>query len=304
LAATDKTATVAAFAYFRGDLSVSGRSSLNSSSALDGAVAAMFFRHPSIASRAAASQIEAFEKQRAAIDSFRDQIEARFDALKTEAEEWKALDQGKAQTLLSEQKQSFETQQTSLANEHTIQSDAYAKWLAEAQQKIVDLETLYRDNLQLEKPAQYWKKLEQKYVRQGLYGTGTAVLFVLGIAMWVTHLVYQPPDLFKSENFTLGGVKGALLVAAAVSAMLYLANLLVKLATSSFHLARDARERYQLTYVYLALKQEGALQDKEREIILSALFSRSDTGLLKGDSGPSFPPTPLASILEHVVKNK
>ena len=38
-----------------------------------------------------------------------------------------------------------------------------------------------------------------------------------------------------------------------------------------------------------ALLKDGAVSDKERELVLSALFSRSDTGLLKGDSSPEMP---------------
>ena len=63
----------------------------------------------------------------------------------------------------------------------------------------------------------------------------------------------------------------------------------MKLATSSYHLARGARERYQLTYIFLALIKENAMEQKDREIVLTALFSRSDTGLLKHDASPSFP---------------
>ncbi len=59
---------------------------------------------------------------------------------------------------------------------------------------------------------------------------------------------------------------------------------------SSFHLQRDAEEREQLTHVYLALTHEKDELDVEaRNIILQALFSRADTGLLGGDSGPTMP---------------
>ena len=52
-------------------------------------------------------------------------------------------------------------------------------------------------------------------------------------------------------------------------------------------MARDAKERNKLTYFYLALIEKNAVTEKERAIILNSLFSRSDTGLLKGESGPS-----------------
>jgi len=58
---------------------------------------------------------------------------------------------------------------------------------------------------------------------------------------------------------------------------------------SSYHLQRDAEEREQLAYVYLAITHEQKEIDAEsRKIVLQALFSRADTGLLK-DSSPTMP---------------
>ena len=61
------------------------------------------------------------------------------------------------------------------------------------------------------------------------------------------------------------------------------------MAFSSFHLARDAEEREQLTYVYLSLIKDSAVDEKEKSLIMQSLFSRAETGLLKGDSGPAMP---------------
>jgi hypothetical protein len=41
--------------------------------------------------------------------------------------------------------------------------------------------------------------------------------------------------------------------------------------------------------MYLALIKEKAIEPKEREIVLQALFSRADTGLLKTEGGPTMP---------------
>ena len=60
----------------------------------------------------------------------------------------------------------------------------------------------------------------------------------------------------------------------------------IKMTLSSYHLARDSKEREQLSYFYLSLMQTNGVSDNERAIILNSLFSRSDTGLLKGDSSP------------------
>ena len=62
-----------------------------------------------------------------------------------------------------------------------------------------------------------------------------------------------------------------------------------KLSFSAYHLVRDAEERKQLVYVYLALKQDNAIKDEERILILQSIFSRADSGLLKEDSSPTMP---------------
>jgi hypothetical protein len=63
-----------------------------------------------------------------------------------------------------------------------------------------------------------------------------------------------------------------------------------------------AEEREQLTLVYLALSKEGKIDEKERDIILEALFSRVETGLLSGDSSPAMPG--VGSLIDQVFGKK
>jgi len=69
---------------------------------------------------------------------------------------------------------------------------------------------------------------------------------------------------------------------------------------SAYHLSRDAKERHQLSYFYLALIKDKAIAEEDRTIVLQSLFSRSDTGLIKGDSSPSFP---IDSMMTQIFKN-
>ena len=153
--------------------------------------------------------------------------------------------------------------------------------------------------MRLQKPAEYWQSLEKKYKRGGSIWVGITALAVIVFAAAVAWLVYQPPSLFSETKPSLGGIKGAILIAAVVSMIVYLINVFVKLAISSYHLSRDAAERLQLTHVFLALIKDAVIEPKDREIILSSLFSRADTGLLKGESGPTMP-TPLGPALEAI----
>lgn len=57
--------------------------------------------------------------------------------------------------------------------------------------------------------------------------------------------------------------------------------------------------------LYLQLVEgKPSVAEKDREIVLQSLFSRADTGLLKGDSSPSFPDGSLTSIIQGCFRGK
>lgn len=129
--------------------------------------------------------------------------------------------------------------------------------------------------------------------------------------IFISFTLYHPPDILSAtpgnppggdanllNKLTLPGIRGALLITAEISIFIFLANFLSKFAVSAFHLMRDARERYQLTRVYLALNKEGAMSSDDRQILLSSIFSRADTGLLKHDGTPELPISAIISALK------
>jgi hypothetical protein len=93
-----------------------------------------------------------------------------------------------------------------------------------------------------------------------------------------------------------------LILLSAVSFGAYIIRVFSKLTFSSFHLARDAEEREQLTHVYLALKAKHELNIEHESILLQALFSRTDTGMLGGDHSPTMPT--IGPIMDRVMGNK
>ncbi|RHX84693.1 hypothetical protein DLM75_21985 [Leptospira stimsonii] len=58
---------------------------------------------------------------------------------------------------------------------------------------------------------------------------------------------------------------------------------------SNYHLSVDAKERFQLSHVYLSMLKEEALHKEDRNLVLQARFGRADSGLLQGDSSPTLP---------------
>lgn len=162
--------------------------------------------------------------------------------------------------------------------------DQFANWT----NKVTDLENLYREKLRFEGAAKHWSTKASEFKTQG-YGwaitLGTFLLIGVGLfsKYFLVWLSGQPSGL------GLQSIEGVLIFAAVLSTYAFLIKALSKLTFSAFHLQRDAEEREQLTHLYLNLR-DGKDDDVEsRKIILQALFSRSETGLLSGEHGPTMP---------------
>lgn len=71
--------------------------------------------------------------------------------------------------------------------------------------------------------------------------------------------------------------------------MAFAIRAVTKVMFSSFHLARDCEERHTLTYFYLSLLKDSKVDTEDKKLIMQALFSRAETGLLKDDGAPTMP---------------
>lgn len=156
------------------------------------------------------------------------------------------------------------------------------------QQRIEDLEQTFKEKLRLEKPAEYWKASASKLRSQGIMFT-TLLLFTVAIG------IYGLADFFKiwllrgEQPINLASVQGVVLFGSIAAVYAFTIKVLARLTFSSFHLMRDAEEREQLTYLYLSLTEGSDVDKESREIVLQALFSRSETGLLAQEQGPAMP---------------
>ena len=160
------------------------------------------------------------------------------------------------------------------------------EYLQTKENKLVELEKTYDEKLKLSKPAEYWNKLATYYTKNGtkwlIISLFIAVITIGGLIKFIA----LTPSLFDYNGDWYLIFKNTALLTVITSIAIYILRITVKLCMSSTHLARDSKEREQLAYFYLALSKDGEVSEKERAIILNALFSRSDTGLLKGDSAP------------------
>ncbi|MFW6047340.1 MAG: DUF6161 domain-containing protein [Candidatus Woesearchaeota archaeon] len=166
---------------------------------------------------------------------------------------------------------------------------------------LEDTKLLYAEHIKLREPADYWKKLENEYYCVGRKWMIFAIVSSIVFLIFLTTVLYNNPSFFDTNinQYSFNTVKGTLIFALIVSIMVYVIRLFVKLSLSGYHLARDAKERYQLSYVYLSLINDSAIDESDRSIVLQALFTRADTGLLHGDTGPKMP---VDSITSQISK--
>lgn len=181
-------------------------------------------------------------------------------------------------------------------------SEDFDAYFSKCKASILEVEELYKEKLKLEAPAKYWKDKAVSLRKEGylwLAGLIATIVTALGILIWILFAISNGTiDKIFSNPGT--AIKWSVILITIISFLAYAVRTLAKFTFSSFHLFRDAQEREQLTYVYLALHKEKGIDQTERHLIMQSLFSRADSGLLKDDASPTMP----GSIIDKVVASK
>lgn len=194
-------------------------------------------------------------------------------------------------------------QQSNHKSEHdeqqATQKNEFISYMDGCKARIADLENTYQEKLRLEKPAGYWKKSAKKY---GLQGSLWSLALIASILLGLVYFFDFFNSWLKGQELAvkLSTLQGAAIFGSILAVYAFLVKTISRLTFSSFHLMRDSEEREQLTYLYLSLSKGGQIDESSREIILQALFSRSETGLLSGESGPTMP---VHDLLKTVLKS-
>lgn len=204
--------------------------------------------------------------------------------------------------------ESFQDQEKRLA-EIANSNDQHLKTLTEKSENFWnentkrrdELEKVYREKLRLEAPAQYWDSMAGDYKKRGdkwlRWCIGVAVALVL-----ILLTCFFTMSMAKTADMSwFGIIRNYVILTATVGIGVYMLRLFVRMCMSCYHQARDAEERSKLASFYLALIEKGAVTDKERALVINSLFSRADTGLLKGDSTPVMSQN-VTELVDAVIK--
>lgn len=238
--------------------------------------------------------------ERKSLEHLRSKLDKQTTSLITEVEEFKEEFSNWDESTKKAWGDWLEHSSKEHENQKEENKNKFDEHLKEWTQKISDLETTYQEKLRLEKPAEYWKKASKKFQVQG-------VLWILALVASILLGVYYFHDFFiawltgQEMDVKLESLQGVVIYVSFLTVYIFLIKTLSKLTFSTFHLMRDAEEREQLTYLYLSLNENSSIDKSSRDIILQALFSRTETGLLSSESSPTMPG--VAELLKTAGKN-
>ena len=257
-------------------------SNINSTSAIQGAFSAFEYEREI---GAAGSWADA---QRASFDTLRDQLVSERSQLVTDIESLKdslAAWQRDVDADWKGQVSRLRKLLSSQIKRRRAQLDSLTETRA---QNFNQLEETYQERLRLKKPAEYWGKTAKNYRIEGGIFAAILIVFLL-VGVFIFFDFYSKWLMGQTLGVSLTTLHGIAIISAGVALFAFLVRQLSKLTFSAYHLMRDAQEREQLAYFYLSLINEGAIDEESRSIVLQALFSRTDSGLLGSESGPTMP---------------
>ncbi|MGZ5198324.1 MAG: DUF6161 domain-containing protein [Telluria sp.] len=157
--------------------------------------------------------------------------------------------------------------------------------LADHESRMSDIESLFREKMALRGPVEYWSNREEHH---GKYSRGFGIISFSLILLGGIAMTFWTVEVFGSVP--QNGVPKTWQVASLVVMAVFLTwaiRLLIRLFLSHSHLRTDAAERVVMTQTYLALLEENKLsEEKDRSLILSALFRPASDGMVKEENIP------------------
>lgn len=189
--------------------------------------------------------------------------------------------------------------------EHSREVDEFKhnleQWRDKKETAIKILEDTYEKKLQLEAPEKLWKERSKNYKIKTWWWMGGLGVFIVGLIFSAGNLLISIHDYLKGTEKDIPFISQSFIYVALISFLIYLIRVVIKIIISNQHMAMEYEQKEALTRFYQALVYNGKEVDKEeRLIIFNALFSKTETGLVKTDnSGES---EALIALLSKSIK--
>lgn len=166
-------------------------------------------------------------------------------------------------------------------------------------------ENAHREQLKLRSPTTYWLEREAKHALRSNLALGTFVVIVgvSAFAMWFNFdsIWTNLKDIQNSPNSGALNLTGLAIVTMPSVAFFWILKHVSRIFVENSALAADAGQRSVMMMTYLALIGDPAakVDERERLLVLNALFRPSATG-----GSDDAPPSNLLDILMKVSEKK
>ena len=170
--------------------------------------------------------------------------------------------------------------------------DEIDEWKERMEKKLTILENTYREKLKLEEPEKLWNEKAKNYgCAYKLWGffvilLSTAIVYFVNKI--ITEFYFNSKINSISDNDILNYFPKTFLFVGILSLALYVLRVFVKITLSNKHLQLECEQKAALTRFYQALVHDGKdINENERLIIFNALFSKTESGLIKLSDTPN-----------------
>lgn len=164
--------------------------------------------------------------------------------------------------------------------------------------KMEDTEKFYDSELAVKKAVDYWAKKAQTHKFYSLiFGAASVILMlatlcsIINFGKYIIGLNIDEPNGIGEKLLTQSGALQIWVYAffiGALTIIVWIIRLLVKVFLSNLHLLSDAKERETMIMTYLAFeREEQVLEKDDKNLILPSIFRVSSNGIIKEDSSPN-----------------
>lgn len=144
----------------------------------------------------------------------------------------------------------------------------------------------------------------EKY-KKSFYLWSISIVVLSIVLLILLAIIVSPQVSFNDKLITISvlskdmPVYSSIILLAMISLVVYILRIFIKMAISSKHLMEEYKQKYSLTYFYLSLVNNGSIKDeKSQNIILTSLFTKADTGLIKNDNSNELDKTLLSLLIK------
>lgn len=180
--------------------------------------------------------------------------------------------------------------------------DEIDEWKEKMEKKLTILENTYKEKLKFEAPETLWNEKAENYgYAYKLWGffvilLSTAIVYFVNKI--ITEFYFNSKINSISDNDILNYFPKTFLFVGILSLALYVLRVFVKITLSNKHLQLECEQKAALTRFYQALVHDGKnINENERLIIFNALFSKTESGLIKLSDTPNDIENIIFSIL-------